>query len=99
PEWQWPRVIGAEDVLPYVEQWERCKRIHGLEVLDVERPVAHLTMGGAGTLDRILRAASLERPLPMIGDLKTGKGVWPEAVLQMGAYAHAEMMTTDGWDG
>jgi hypothetical protein len=98
PDREWPRMIEAEEVLPYVEQWERCKRIHGLEVLDVERPVAHTAMGWAGTLDRILRAASLERPLPMIGDLKTGRAVYPEAVLQMGAYAHAEVMTTDGWD-
>jgi len=96
-EREWPRMVGADEVLPYVEQWERCKRIHGLEVLDVERPVAHLGMGWAGTLDRILRAASLERPLPMVGDLKTGKGVWPEAAVQMGAYSHAEVRVADDY--
>lgn len=53
------------------------------EVLHVELPIVGARCGG--TLDYVLRARS-DGAL-VLGDLKTGKGVYDEVAVQMGAYA------------
>ena len=53
------------------------------EVLHVELPIVGECCGG--TLDYVLRARS-DGAL-VLGDLKTGKGVYDEVTVQMGAYA------------
>ena len=68
------------------------------EFLMSEATVFNRTESYAGTLDFIARIRSSGDQLEnagatrtLIGDIKTGKGVYPEVALQLAAYRHAEM--------
>lgn len=53
-----------------------------------EATVVNTSLGYAGTLDAIVE---LDGQLTMV-DYKTGRSVWPDAALQLAAYAHAEWL-------
>jgi len=58
----------------------------------VERPVANVSHGWAGTIDL---KALVSRSARWLLDLKTGKGVYESHALQLAAYAHAEIYLDD----
>jgi hypothetical protein len=76
---------------PYIEQLLAAHGEHDIEVAATERTVCHLELGYAGTMDALIRTGG--RLLAC--DIKTGKSVWPEAVLQLAAYQHASHWVTD----
>ncbi|WP_019548429.1 hypothetical protein [Streptomyces sulphureus] len=93
-----------EEVRPYVAHFERFVSDWDVTFEASEMVVANYTRGYAGTLDYYLRSPLIAAELGtyadtvFMGDTKTGgeldkKGVYPEAGLQMAAYAHAEV----GW--
>lgn len=62
---------------------------HGLEVIHPEFPMANIDIGYAGTIDAVCdRITSNGREIVLL-DWKTGKGVYPEYLLQLHAYAMA----------
>lgn len=99
----------ADLVRPYIECWLEAKQVFGIEIVAVERTVFNIAGGYAGTLDRLLSfrdpaavAAAFEekfrRPIDvtgvLVGDIKSGKAVYPEHCLQLSGYANAEAF----WD-
>lgn len=81
---------GAPPVLPEaaawaVESWKDWANTVALEPLAIERTVYCLDCGYAGTLDLYARVKGV---LTVI-DWKTGRAIYPEALLQNVAYRHA----------
>ena len=85
----------ADDVLPYLEQYQRFLATYKPEFLLAEAPVYNPTYGYAGTLDGIVRIAGRD----LVTDIKTtahapdsGKSrpPFPEVALQLTAYRQAE---------
>ena len=58
-----------------------------VEILEHERTVKHEGHRYAGTLDLLVKLNGNDKPL--IVDVKTGKDIYPEAFLQLSAYAAA----------
>lgn len=83
PHGEWPA-----DAAPYLENAVRFLTDFGVLVESVEASVYNRTQKYAGTLDMI---ATINGERWLI-DFKTGSGVYPEAALQMAAYAHAEFI-------
>jgi hypothetical protein len=85
---RYPNLDGlSADVLPYIEQYARFLDEKSVTVIEQERTVLRGMSderGYAGTLDM---RVEIDGEIA-IGDIKTG-GVWPEAALQLAAYAHA----------
>jgi hypothetical protein len=84
------------DVEPFMEQFLEFLDRYEPKFLASEAKVFNRTRRYAGQLDMIVE---LDTPVfqgTYIGDVKTG-GVWPEAALQMAAYANAEFIA--GPDG
>jgi len=86
---------------PYLQHFEAFVRDWQVEFTASEMVVGNRTHLYAGTLDYLLRSPLIARELgvpahlEIAGDTKTGgeldmKGVYPEAGLQMSAYAHCE---------
>lgn len=76
---------------PYIAAAEAFLSEYAVEVWSVE--ATHYAPGWAGTSDLIVRTGSGEYVLI---DVKTGKGVYPDVALQLGAYAAAHEVTRDG---
>ena len=81
-----------DDQRPFVEAYARFVEDWAPEYEATELVVANYDDGWAGTLDWIARIPALG-PALVMGDYKTGKGVYGEAGLQMAAYRRA----TVGW--
>jgi hypothetical protein len=81
---------GAEPLLPEpaawaVESWKDWAKSVALEPLALERVVYCEDCGYAGTMDLYARV----KGIPTILDWKTGRAIYPEALLQNVAYRHA----------
>ncbi|MPZ13795.1 MAG: hypothetical protein GEU73_05125 [Chloroflexi bacterium] len=83
PAPEWP-----EDVAPFMDNAVDFLRSFEVMVEMSEASVFNRTQRYAGTLDCI---ATINGERWLL-DFKTGKGVYPEAALQMSAYAHAEFI-------
>lgn len=83
PHGDWP-----DDAAPYLENAVSFLTEFGVLVEMVEASIFNRTQKYAGTLDMI---ATINGERWLI-DFKTGSGVYPEAALQMAAYAHAEFI-------
>jgi hypothetical protein len=68
-----------------VESWKDWAAKVALEPLAIERTVYCLQCGYAGTLDLYARVEGI----PTVLDWKTGRAIYPEALLQNVAYRHA----------
>lgn len=79
---------------PYVEACARWLDRWEVSPALVETAVYHRTLGYAGEAD--LFGLSNRHDEPILVDYKTGKGVWPEAALQIAAYRYAEFRIDDG---
>jgi len=84
------RDAGPEPRLPdaamwALESWKDWARSCSLEPLAIERPVYCLDCGYAGTLDLYARVKGVLTVL----DWKSGRAIYPEALLQNVAYRHA----------
>jgi len=82
------------DVAAYMVGFEQFLTDFQPEYLATEAPVFSRTQKYAGTLDAIVRMRLPldEKPGTFIIDAKSGKGVYPEAGLQLAAYRHAEFI-------
>lgn len=85
-ELEWPFVRAYQQ---YREEW-RPEFRKGKSSL--ERYVANLEHGYGGTFDFICHLDLGNGPKLTLGDLKTGKGVYPEARLQLAALGMAEFI-------
>jgi len=75
----------STEIEPYVRAWERFKKETGVELLRIEKPLFHATLGYAGTPDRVVNLY----PHKGIIDLKT---YVPDAVtgIQLAGYSYLE---------
>lgn len=76
----------SPEIEPYVRAWERFKKETGVELLGIEKPLFHATLGFAGTPDRVVNLY----PHKGIIDLKTYA---PDAVtgIQLAGYSYLEL--------
>lgn len=86
-------ILGLEiaplpDAAPYVAQLKAFLAEYEPEYLAAECTVFSREHGYAGTLDGIVKFGDVT----YLVDYKTGTGVYPEAALQLAAYAHAEFI-------
>lgn len=86
------------ELAPYLGHFRDFVRDFEVVFEASEMVVANYTQQYAGTLDYLLRSPHIAGGALLMGDTKTGgeldvKGVYPEAGVQMAAYAHAEY----GW--
>ena len=74
------------EIEPYVRAWERFKKETGVELLGIEKPLFHATLGFAGTPDRVVNLY----PHKGIIDLKTYA---PDVVtgIQLAGYSYLEL--------
>lgn len=96
----WPLPVRArmthfarfiEEFQPRVEAAE-CKVYHRFDGAGPRKKIKVVQRGSyAGTLDML---AEINGELAII-DIKTGKAVWPEAALQINAYAYADFLVAD----
>lgn len=94
--WAEAHVIGKPmpepppEVAPYLAQFQRFLADFAPDYIPemAEAPVFNSTESYAGTLDAIARIGDLT----FLIDYKTGKGVYPEAALQLAAYSRAEFV-------
>lgn len=93
----------GEDVAPLVAQWLAFYAQFKPEFDAAEMTVINRTHMVAGTLDSVVRLGWCPPKyrhllgVPMVGDNKTGKGVYPEFALQLAAYRHADaVLLPDG---
>lgn len=86
-----PNTVHPE-IAPKLRQYLDWRATSGIEILASEFQVWNLTEGYAGTVDLLGRFPDGS---VWIVDLKTGKGVYTEAVLQLMAYAMAEFAGAD----
>lgn len=77
-----------DDVAPYLDQWHQFNAAHNPEYVASELTVYNRNVGYAGTADAII--ISPKTGCRYVVDWKTGKNVYPEAALQLAAYAHAQ---------
>jgi hypothetical protein len=83
-----------EDVRPFVRSFLEFEKMFTPQWEMSEATVLSYTHGYAGTVDAI---ATFDRPdLGLVGryliDWKTGKGIYPDAALQLAAYRHADVV-------
>lgn len=81
----------SADCIPFLEQLAAFEEDFAPQWEASEMVVANRTDGWAGTLDWLAYIPAIG-PLLFMGDTKTGKGVYPEAGLQMAAYRKAECL-------
>ena len=76
----------STEIEPYVRAWERFKKETGVELLGIEKPLFHATLGFAGTPDRVVNLY----PHNGIIDLKTYA---PDVVtgIQLAGYSYLEL--------
>lgn len=77
-------VASVEQVARFLERFE-------VDEIASERPVASTTMHYAGTFDLL---AKIGESIWLL-DYKTGKGVWPDQVLQLVGYASCDLLQVD----
>lgn len=87
-EWRTDQIEEARPTADAVVKAVKDKR---WTVLDVETPICRERF--AGTIDMVVRDAD---GYLIIVDLKTGRGVYDETVIQLGAYAWLRRMASDG---
>lgn len=81
----WPSDI-PDDAMPVLDHFVEWVSEWGVEIVASEVTVISDTHRYAGTFDVLLRCAGFT----FLADYKTGKGVWPEAALQLNALAGAD---------
>jgi hypothetical protein len=91
-----PVDVPPEHVGP-VEAYARFLDHWDITMIGTEAPCANTELNYAGTLDAIGTIGKL-RTGPVMIDLKTGKGVYDEAALQVAAYAACDLWQPDGPD-
>lgn len=79
-----------EQVAPYLQQWAAFNNTHQPHYEHSEVTVYNRHVGYAGTADAII--TSPRTGCRYVVDWKTGKGIYPEAGLQLAAYAHAQWL-------
>jgi hypothetical protein len=79
----------------YVTVYEDWWKAAGWTVRTSEAYLVHTAHGYGGTLDLLCRDRDGRT---VLADIKTGKGVYSEAVLQLAAYGNAELIQTPAGD-
>lgn len=86
--------LVTEPAEPYVTAFLKFWSEWEPTLVASEAPVVNVERRYAGTLDAIIDIThpepGVDRRLRVLLDYKTGKGVYPEASLQLSSYAHAE---------
>ena len=83
----------STEIEPYARAWERFKADTGVQIIEIEKPRYHATIGLAGTPDRVVILGGKKG----IIDLKTYK---PDVVtgVQLAAYSYLEFGPQPTWD-
>lgn len=87
-----PHQTEVEAYARFLDRWD-------VEVIATETPVAHTTIGYAGTADAwaTFGRGDLAGARVLL-DIKTGRAVYDETALQLTAYRHADVWQPDGPD-
>jgi hypothetical protein len=86
-------IVGVDpDVRPYLLQFYDWMAESKATVLATERQVWNLTIGYAGTFDLLVKFP--DGSIAVV-DIKTGRGTYPDHVLQLHSYALAEFVGED----
>lgn len=80
-----------------VEAWARFLDEWDVEVIATEAPCGNTTALYAGTLDSVATIGRLGAE-PVMLDIKTGRGIYESAALQLEAYARCDLWQPDGPD-
>jgi hypothetical protein len=78
----------------YARQWVKAREEHNMEILAVEVTLLNRELGYAGTADRVVICPSISHD-PIILDLKSGKGIYPDVALQCAALANCDEILFD----
>lgn len=92
-----PVDVPDEHVGP-VEAYARFLDEWQFDFIGTEAPVGSTQFGYAGTLDAIASSPKIAGGVPIMLDLKTGKGVYDETGLQLAAYARCDLWQPNGKD-
>jgi hypothetical protein len=87
-----PIVAVDADVQPFLRQFYDWLAKSRATILTTERQVWNLTVGYAGTFDLLVRFPNGDIA---VVDIKTGRGTYPDHVLQLISYALAEFVGED----
>jgi hypothetical protein len=85
-----PPPTVLEPTIPYLQAFEQFQKDYQPQYLNAEATVVSTLYGYAGTFDIGAVLPSTNGPYRALIDVKTGKGVYQEAALQLCAYRHAE---------
>lgn len=80
-----------------VEAWARFLDEWEVEVIATEAPCANTKIRYAGTLDSVATIGRMGGE-PVMLDIKTGRGIYESAALQLEAYARCDLWQPDGSD-
>jgi hypothetical protein len=87
-----PHQSEVEAYARFLDRWD-------VDVIATETPVAHTTIGYAGTADAWATFGRGELAgARVLLDIKTGRGVYDSTALQLTAYRHADLWQPDGPD-
>ena len=90
-----PRPEPPLTVKRFVESFDHFLEDFNPEIEMTEATVYNLAENYAGTLDTIMRFRWGDLSVRLLGDFKTGKGIYPDVALQLAAYEHAESVLLD----
>jgi hypothetical protein len=90
-----PRPEPPLTVKRFVESFDHFLEDFSPEIEMTEATVYNLAENYAGTLDTIMTFRWGELSVRLLGDFKTGKGIYPDVALQLAAYEHAESVLLD----
>lgn len=80
---------AVEGYARFLDEWQ-------IEAVATECPVGHTRYRYAGTADLVGIVGRIDSSALMFLDLKSGRGVYDEAALQVAAYRHADLWQPDG---
>jgi hypothetical protein len=90
------RVVEVpEELAPYIDGYLRFLDAFGIRPLLTECNIAIRSLRVAGRFDLIATSPALNGGEPVMIDLKTSNGIYPETKLQTAAYSKGDFYTTD----
>lgn len=90
-----PRPEPPLTVKRFVESFDHFLEDFNPEIEMTEATVYNLAENYAGTLDTIMTFRWGDLSVRLLGDFKTGKGIYPDVALQLSAYEHSESVLLD----
>lgn len=87
-------VADMKKCMGYLKQWEKLRDSFEMQILGIEVTFVNTKFGYAGTADRIVIVPAISQD-PIILDIKSGKGIYPDVALQCSALANCDKILYD----